>query len=368
MTFARETRCCVLTPVGRGAVAVVAVEGPRATDLVDLFFLAANKKQLGEQRIGQILFGRWHGEAGEELIVCRLAEDRVEVHCHGGLIASTAIVDALKAQGCVVQQVNDWIEQHEEDPIAAEARIALKAARTERTAAILLDQYRGALRREITEIARLIDSREEQNRRQAAQKVARLLDRTSLGKHLTVPWMVAIAGPPNVGKSSLINALVGYDRAIVFNEPGTTRDIVTAQTAFDGWPVQLADTAGLRLAQDPLEAAGVEKAEELLAAADLILLVFDGTRQRSEEDLALAARFPNALTVYNKMDLVAASDRHALPDQLWTSAIERIGLNELQSAIVARLVPNPPDREEAVPFTPAQIETLRALKAKLAGS
>ena len=98
---------------------------------------------------------------------------------------------------------------------------------------------------------------------------------------------MVIAGPPNVGKSSLINALLGFQRAIVFDLPGTTRDVVTAVTALDGWPVELSDTAGLRSSDDPLELAGIEQAHRQAAAADCLLLVFDASQPWSARESAI---------------------------------------------------------------------------------
>src|SRR5690606_16577637 len=92
---------------------------------------------------------------------------------------------------------------------------------------------------------------------EARRRLAALVDRAPLGLHLTRPWHVALAGAPNVGKSSLLNAVLGYGRAIVFDQPGTTRDVLDAVTAIDGWPVRLTDGAGLRESVDALEAAGV---------------------------------------------------------------------------------------------------------------
>jgi tRNA modification GTPase len=99
-----------------------------------------------------------------------------------------------------------------------------------------------------------------------------LLRWSEFGRHLTQPWQVVLTGVPNVGKSSLINRLLGYSRSIVYAEPGTTRDVVTAATAFDGWPVELSDTAGLRDAAGEIEAAGVERARRHLATADLAIV------------------------------------------------------------------------------------------------
>ena len=114
----------------------------------------------------------------------------------------------------------------------------------------LLDQYHGALESEIEAIRTLL--RELQpNIDAAASRLETLLGRASIGLHLVRPWRVTIAGPPNVGKSSLLNALAGFERAIVFDQPGTTRDVLTVLTAIDGWPIELADTAGWRDSERP---------------------------------------------------------------------------------------------------------------------
>ena len=135
---------------------------------------------------------------------------------------------------------------------------------------MLLDQYHGALAAAIRATLAAAASGDWQT---ASATIDALLAHRGVGEHLTTPWRVVLAGPPNVGKSSLKNALVGYQRAIVCDLPGTTRDVVATTTAIDGWPIQLADTAGLRDAADELEAAGVARAARALAAADLVVLV-----------------------------------------------------------------------------------------------
>lgn len=348
-----------LTPVGRGAVTVVLVAGPDAVRAVGNRFASAGKLSIPAAPVGRILFGRW-GASGEELVVCRRAEDRIEVHCHGGVAAVRAVMDSLQAEGCSSIPWQEWIRQDRVssgDKITSEAQIALADAVTIRTAGILLDQFNGVLSAAIREVLTAVAA---EDWLQAATLLGNLLERRDVGPHLTTPWRVVLAGPPNVGKSSLINALAGYERAIVSPIPGTTRDVVALTTAIDGWPVVLADTAGLRTSDDELESAGVELARAALANADLAILVCDAAA--SELGSAQWKSLPlRTIEVRNKIDLVCESGgvgddpaRGLIP----VSALTGEGIAALAAAIGAALVPNPPTRGAAVPFTRAQFDAL----------
>ena len=353
-----------LTPVGRGAVAVVLVAGPDAVRAVDNHFTPAGKLSIPAAPVGRILFGRWRA-SGEELVVCRRAEDRVEVHCHGGVAAVRAVTDSLQAEGCSPVPWREWIRQDPAlvgDKITCDAQIALADAVTMRTAGILLDQLNGALSAAIREGLAAVAA---ENWPQAATLIGALLERHDVGLHLTTPWRVVLAGPPNVGKSSLINALAGYERAIVSPIPGTTRDVVTLTTAIEGWPVVLADTAGLRASDDELESAGVELAQSALASADLAILVCDA--MASEVDGAQWKSLPlRTIEVRNKIDLLSESggveDDPARGSMIAVSALTGEGIAALAAAIGAALVPRPPAAGAAVPFTPAQYEVLVAAR------
>ena len=172
-----------------------------------------------------------------------------------------------------------------------------------------------------------------------------LAQRTPLGRHLSEPWRVVLAGAPNVGKSSLVNALACYQRSVVAATPGTTRDVVTTQIALDGWPVELADTAGLRDAAEPLEEEGVCLAKRTLAAADLCLWVLDAS---AEPVLPPEALGPVRLVV-NKTDLPVAWDLARAPGAIRVSALTRAGLDELLAALSRWLVPDPPPAGTAAP-------------------
>ena len=367
----------VLTPSGRGAVAVIAVAGADAVKAIETFFHAKNGKPLSEQPISRIVYGNWRA-SGEDLIICRRDAECIEIHCHGGMQAVATIVGGLTSAGCQEIPWQKWLTRNDACPLQVEAQIALAQAASTRAALILLDQYYGALRRELAEIISLLDEPKalatgDRDSRvntpssdtcahgsEACERLEILLDTAELGLHLTRPWQVVIAGWPNVGKSSLINALVGYQRTIVFDQPGTTRDVVTASTVIDGWPVALSDTAGLHGSTDELEAAGIELARERLATADVVIWVLDAgevvgdffavmNEQIEELGLVLSAK---RLVVLNKIDCAPGI---VIPEGvLATSAIAGSGVKELLAAISATLVPEVPGTGAAVVFTERQ--------------
>jgi tRNA modification GTPase len=371
----------LLTPPGRGAVAVVAAEGPAAISAIDARFQAANGRPLAQQPLDRIAFGYWRdGDHAEEVILCRTNESRVEVHCHGGAAAAERILDALTAAGCRIEPWRDWAARHVASGLAAESELALPAAQTRRTAAILLDQHAGALAREIGAIR---DDIAANCLTGARPRLAELAKRISLGLHLVQPWHVALAGAPNVGKSSLLNAILGYQRAIVFDQPGTTRDVLDATTAIDGWPIRLTDGAGIRESADSLEAAGVAQARAQLAQADLVLWILDATtlapaarglaaaaRRACNAELAGRELIAPLLTVVNKIDLASpptSYDAKETDPPTLVSAVTGAGLDELLAAIARRLVPNLPSPGEAVPFTPRQAELITVALERLNG-
>jgi tRNA modification GTPase len=340
-------------------------------EAVDEHFRAASGRPLRKQPLDRVVFGTWQaGGHAEEIIVCRTGGRAIEIHCHGGVAAAQRILDALAAAGCGIESWVDWLRDESECPIAAEADVALAAAPTLRTAAILLDQREGALRNEIEATQCELQRDDSASLESARRRLLTLLERAAVGLRLARPWIVAVAGRPNVGKSSLVNAIAGYERAIVFDSPGTTRDVLAVETAIDGWPVRLTDSAGLRAAYDPLEAAGVELARGQVARADLVVWVLDATLlsaadQANPTEAAAREAAVEAgplgtvplVAAVNKADLVQAPSEAC---GLRTSAVTGAGIGELLASTARTLVPQAPPPGAAVPFTPRQVDALRA--------
>ena len=347
-----------MTPTGRGAVTSLLVDGRDATSAVQRLFQPASSNQANELERNRICYGRWtveQGECDEQVVVCRRGSQRVEVHCHGGPMPGARIIGSLVDLGCQRVSWRALADREHGDPLAAEARVALASAPTERTAMILLDQYQGTLRREIEQVCAGLEGGAQED---ASARLALLHALAGVGMHLIQPWRVVLAGRPNVGKSSLMNALAGYRRSIVTNEPGTTRDVVSIETALDGWPVQLSDTAGLRATAHQVESAGVGLARGHVAAADLVVMVVDASQESPAPDQALIEANANSFTVHNKSDL-DNEGVYGRTAELMTSALTGEGIDRLAAEIKRRLVPNEPTPGAAVPFTPAQIAAVR---------
>jgi len=356
--------CAALTPPGRGAVATVGVRGSGATAAVGRRFCAASGRALGEFAAGSVAFGRFRtaGGADEELVVGLTGKDEIEVHCHGGSAAVVAVCRALVAEGCRLTDAAEWLVGKSEDLLAAAALLMLGQARTERSAAVLLDQYRGALRAALQKIDGQLCAGDLTT---ASAGLDKLLSRGDVGMHLSQPWRVVLAGRPNAGKGSLMNAIVGYERAIVFEQPGTTRDVLTASTAIEGWPVELADTAGLRAAEGELEAEGVELAWAEIAAADAVVLIADTTTAWDAELFAeVSQQARRLIVVHNKCDLRPPPNDGRTPG-VAISAKTAGGIDALCGALAELLVPDSPQPGQAVPFMEEQLESLRDAAAHL---
>ena len=359
---------CLLTAPGRSALCVLAVQGLGSVEAIATHFRPANAKSVSALPLDRVFYGHW---GDEDLIVCRTAEDGFEIHCHGGSRSSARILQDLTEAGCLHVDSESWIAVHTTCSIEAEAQLALASATTERTARHLLHQCQGALQGEIEAIQNALEGQEVDS---ASAQAEALLSWKEFGLHLTHPWRIVICGRPNVGKSSLINSIAGYQRVIVYDQPGTTRDVVSVETALEGWPVELSDTAGMHEPGSSLESEGIRRAKQEIQQADLLLWVLDaGTLRESQwHDLPAMARqqadevgvcldeLPH-LIVVNKIDLVdQCKGQHEA--YLAISAIQELGLSELLAETTAKLIPQIPPVYEALPFTSRQMAGLESLR------
>jgi tRNA modification GTPase len=355
------TLAACLTPPGRGALATLGLLGPGAWPAARALFRRRSGAELpAEPEAGRFWLGRAGADVGDEVV---LAVKRagpapwLEVHCHGGREVVAYLLELLRGQGLTVCDWRAFVAATEDDPLRAAAASALAEALTSRTAAILLDQYQGALGRALDDVLAALDRGDAA----ALALLTELSGRAALGRRLTQPWRVAVAGAPNVGKSSLVNALAGYQRSVVSPTPGTTRDVVTVRTALDGWPVELADTAGLRGGGGDLEAQGMERARQELAEADLCLWVFDA----SAAPVWPEGERKNLHLVVNKIDLPPAWDLERAAGAARVSALAGTGLGELTVALAGWLVPQPPASGAAVPFTQRLCDGIEAARRSL---
>jgi len=355
-SHALSMTACLLTPGGRGAVATIGIRGE--IHRLDPYFQAANGRAIAQQELDRICFGHWGAPLFEEIVLVRTAECEAELHCHGGQAAVDRIFADLTASGAQIHSQSDWLlhdKLPDADRLAEECLLALTRTTTQKTAHHLLRQCR-LFPEAVAGLANL-------NPDEKARRIHEMLAWSRFGVHLTCPWKVVLCGRPNVGKSSLINALVGYPRSVVFDQPGTTRDVVAAETAFDGWPVEISDTAGFRQAAGQLETAGMALAQSRMREADLVIIVLDATEESETADQELLNAVADPLVIRNKIDLVThLSGSEEVSHSLSVSARTGTGIPELMAAIVERVVPAEPNGHTPFPVTRRQQTWLQNLR------
>jgi tRNA modification GTPase len=284
-------------------------------------------------------------------------DDLVELSCHGGLAVPARLVAALEAAGARPAHPGEFTRRAllngKLDPIQAEAVGDLVDATAPAQARAALAQLEGglsrrlaALREGLLEIEALlgydIDFPEEDDGPVPGERIARALDDVACrvdrllatapaGERLREGALLVLAGRPNAGKSSLFNALLGSDRALVTEIPGTTRDAIEAHTDFLGWPVRLMDTAGLAATGDRLERLGMELSRRYRSAADLVLLCVEAGRAPGADEAAVAAERPTVV-VRTKVDLAAAG-----PEEIGVSVVTGEGLDRLRRVAAERI-------------------------------
>jgi len=295
-----------LTSSTPGAIGVIELTGPNASRWVLEHFRSVTGKTVNHWPVAITRFGHWKLDAqhAEELIVVRHSADTFEIHCHAGMVVQ-AILAQLATLGANIDPPDTLATPTLQLTLEQQAEHCLLRATTETTAAILLDQYRGALRKDLSEILNLLSH---PAILPAMERLKQLLSYASAGAHLVEPWQVQLAGPPNVGKSSLLNCILGFQRTIVHNSAGTTRDLVQATTALGGWPVCFTDSAGIRSDEELSEAEtlGIDRALAAAQKMDLIALVLEPSQGLTASHQLFLDRFPEKiLLILNQIDLLS---------------------------------------------------------------
>lgn len=374
----QDTIAAIATAVGEGGIGIIRVSGAEAITVVDKLFLGSNGRRIKNLSAFQAAYGfivepQTAQRIDEVLVLVMRAphsytcEDVVEIHCHGGHVALRQVLLLVLTQGCRLAEAGEFTKRAflngRLDLSQAEAIIDVIRAKTEIGLDLAVKQLSGSLASKIKEIQRLllniiaqlevaIDfSDEEVGNLQlsaittsivaARTEIESLLLRAASGKILREGLKTVIVGRPNVGKSSLLNVLTGYDRAIVTDIPGTTRDTIEEYITIAGVPLCLIDTAGIRLTTDQLEQLGVERTKQAVQEAGLIILVLDTSSKLMPEDQIILSNLPDIplIILLNKCDLPELWVVADLPLTKAPVAVVKfstktaVGLDELSSAI-----------------------------------
>lgn len=374
-----DTIAALATPIGSGGLGVIRISGPHAEAVVRAVFRDRHGRSVEclpshRVRFGKILDSHTGETLDEVLVTCMRAprsytrEDVVEISGHGGVGVMARILEALVANGARLAEPGEFTRRAflngRLDLAQAEAVIDLIQAHTEESQRTALSQLEGglsqailALREALLGILAYVEGAMEfpeedldlvpwgtllADAEAIDARLTALLDTFHTGRVLRQGAQVAIIGRPNVGKSSLFNALLAANRAIVTAIPGTTRDVLEEVVNLRGYPFRLVDTAGIRTSNDPIEQEGIGRARASLATADLVLLVLDRSEPLTAEDeeVMAAVRDTRVHVVLNKADLPPSptwetwlSDIPAWP-VVCVSCKEREGLDDLAQSMV----------------------------------
>jgi tRNA modification GTPase len=371
--FTGDTIAALSTSFGHSGIGIVRLSGKNAIRITEKIFVSPHKKPLSLIPSHRILYGHIvspESEVIDEVLVSIMRapktytrEDVVEINCHGGPVPLQRVLEIVLKYGARLADPGEFTRRAFEngriDLAQAEAVLDIINAMTEQGQRAAVEQLSGSLskkvetlRREILELTAFIEAHidfpEEdiepmkvKDIQEKALTVKRSLEKfiesSRYGVILREGIKTAIIGRPNVGKSSLLNALLEQERAIVTEVPGTTRDIIEDYVNIQGLPIRIMDTAGIRSVEGSAEKEGVKRSIKAMAEADLILIVLDGSErlQKTDRELIEQSNPQNTILVINKSDLpqeleLEASDRRVVK----VSAIHETGLDDLKTEIL----------------------------------
>ncbi|MFA6697173.1 MAG: tRNA uridine-5-carboxymethylaminomethyl(34) synthesis GTPase MnmE [Eubacteriales bacterium] len=368
-----DTIVGLATPPGEGGIAIIRISGSKAEGIARDLYVNKKKERpskLTDRRLNYGYIVADDGSIVDEVFLALMkgprtytVEDVVEINCHGGMVQVARIIELVLAKGARLAEPGEFTKRAflngRIDLSQAEAVMDLVSAKTEEAAKASLNQVQGSLREKIGQLREdlmsllahievTIDYPEEEieelfieqikDRLLKARAEAKdLLETADQGRLIREGIRTVIIGRPNVGKSSLLNALLKEDRAIVTDIPGTTRDLIEEQINVRGVLVNIVDTAGIRETVDLVERIGVERSKEMIIDADLVLLILDGSEGLTEDDRKIINWLGDrrALVLLNKTDQPLLIDEKELAsltkaDIIKTSMIDGSGIDELK--------------------------------------
>ncbi|SFJ90739.1 tRNA modification GTPase [Paenibacillus sp. UNC496MF] len=377
MIMIQDTIAAISTAVGEGGIAVIRVSGPDAVDACARYF--RSKSNIAEADSHTVHYGHIvdprSGETVEEILLTVMrgprsftAEDVVELSTHGGVVAVKRVLELLLRAGEIrLAEPGEFTKRAflngRIDLTQAEAVIDLIRSKSDRAFSVALKQSEGTLSKKVKalrhgliellahievnidypehDVESMTNAYIRERCGGACAEIDRLLKTAAEGKILREGIVTAIVGRPNVGKSSLLNALVQENKAIVTDIPGTTRDVIEEYMTLGGIPLRLLDTAGIRETADVVERIGVERSRTALEEADLILLVLNASEPLQPGDRELMEQLSGrpVVVLLNKTDLPAKLDASEVETRFPADAVVRMsvlneqGLDELEGVI-----------------------------------
>lgn len=336
-----DTIAAISTAMGEGGIAIIRISGEKAKEIANDIFEAKNKKPILDMKSYTMKYGYIIDENKnhiDEVIISYMkgprsftAEDTIEINCHGGVVATNKVLETVIRQGARLAEPGEFTKRAflngRIDLSQAEAVIDIITSKTELSMKSALMQSEGVISKEIRVLRDKIisiiahieatvdypeDDLEEVTADEAIkdlqninEEIKKLIDTSEEGKILREGLSTVIVGKPNVGKSSLLNALTKENRAIVTDVPGTTRDVIEEYISVAGVPIKIIDTAGIRETEDIVEKIGVEKSREKISDADLVILMLDSNSGLSEDDKEIInhVRDKKYMVLLNKSDL-----------------------------------------------------------------
>lgn len=345
--YKSETIAAISTSMSNSGIGIVRISGEDAMDIADKIFVPLkNNKKIKDMKSHTIHYGNiiYDGEIIDEVLLMIMKapntytkEDVVEINCHGGVLVMKKILESVLKNGARCAQPGEFTKRAflngRIDLAQAEAVINLINAKSDMALEMSVNQLKGSisvkikkirekLLNEIAYIEAALDDPEHYNMEDygvelrpeiinISDRLKKILDTADDGRIITEGIKIVILGKPNVGKSSLLNCLMGEERAIVTDIAGTTRDSLEENVRIRGMNLNIIDTAGIRNTDDKVEKIGVEKAKNIAQKADLILMIIDSSTKLDNEDIKIMdiIRDKKALILLNKTDLSAVVDK-----------------------------------------------------------